>query len=106
MLTLEHIRKVVVELAVANHATLALLFGSFARGTATRHSDVDLIFVEETDLRFLDRIGRYFDPLVDQLKTGVEVLVYTPFEFEGMSDGLFLQKVLKEGAVLYESGKK
>ena len=33
----------------------AILFGSLARGNATRRSDVDLILIQQTDKRFLDR---------------------------------------------------
>ena len=33
----------------------AIVFGSFARGEATRRSDLDLILVQETGKRFLDR---------------------------------------------------
>jgi len=98
----ETIREVVAEIAKANGAQLALLFGSYARGTATNHSDIDLIFVEETDLRFLDRLGRYFDPLVECLGGGVETFVYTPEEFERMKDHGFVGQAVREGIVLYE----
>lgn len=33
----------------------AIVFGSFARGEVSRHSDLDLILIQETDKRFLDR---------------------------------------------------
>lgn len=33
----------------------AILFGSLARGEASRHSDIDMILVQNTSLRFLDR---------------------------------------------------
>ncbi|HAI21577.1 MAG TPA: hypothetical protein DCM14_06775 [Clostridiales bacterium UBA8153] len=33
------------------------LFGSLARGAGTFHGDIDLMVVEETDQRFLDRLG-------------------------------------------------
>jgi uncharacterized protein len=33
----------------------AILFGSLARNEASRHSDVDLILIQDTELRFLDR---------------------------------------------------
>lgn len=89
-------------MAEANGAKLAVLFGSYARGTATTRSDVDLIFVEDTDLPFLKRIDRYFDPLVDMLRAPVETLVYTPDEFERMKLRPFITRALREGIVLYE----
>jgi len=105
MVPLERIKDVIAALAQENGAELAVLFGSFARGTATDRSDVDVIFVEKTDKPFLKRLDRYFDPLVDRLGTAVETLVYTPEEFERMKDRGFIRKALKEGIVLYESGE-
>ncbi|MBI2844643.1 MAG: nucleotidyltransferase domain-containing protein [Armatimonadetes bacterium] len=100
---IETIKDVVAEVAKMNGARLAVLFGSYARGTATDRSDIDLIFVEETDLPYLRRIDRYFDPLVDRLKAPLEMLVYTPAEFEKMKDRPFVRRALAEGLVVYES---
>jgi predicted nucleotidyltransferase len=57
----------------------AIVFGSFARGEASRHSDLDLILVQQTDRRFLDR----YDGLLCELSRAVperdlDVLIYTP----------------------------
>lgn len=90
-------------MARKNRAELAILFGSYARGTATRDSDVDLIFVEDTHDRFLTRLDRYFDPLSERLRTGLEVLVYTPAEFDRMKKRPFVRGALKEGIVIFES---
>ncbi|MEN6505463.1 MAG: nucleotidyltransferase domain-containing protein [Planctomycetaceae bacterium] len=106
MTNLTAIRRAVRQAARANGATLAVLFGSHARGTATRHSDVDVIFVEETNDRFLDRLVRYMIPLSEALHEAIEVLVYTPAEFEDMKDRAFVRRALQEGIILYESGKK
>lgn len=100
---IETIRDVVADVARMNGARLAILFGSYARGTATDRSDIDLIFVEETDLPYLKRIDRYFDPLVDRLKASVEMLVYTPAEFEKMKERPFVKRALEEGLIVYES---
>jgi len=45
---INRIKKTVRGLAIKNRADLAIIFGSFARGTNTRHSDLDVFFVEET----------------------------------------------------------
>lgn len=100
--SIETIREAAVRVAEANGAKLAILFGSYARGTATARSDVDLIFVEDTDLPFLKRLDRYFDPLADMLSGPVETLVYTPDEFESMKDRAFIKRAVEEGVVLYE----
>jgi len=99
------IKTAAMEVAKTNGARFALLFGSFARGTETKHSDVDLIFVEETSDRYLDRIDRYLKPLTERLDPAVEIFVYTPSEFESMKEGPFVARALREGVVLFESGE-
>jgi len=80
----------------------AILFGSVARGDVIESSDIDLILVKETDKRFIDRIEEALlalDPSV-----GLDVLVYTPAEFEEMLEtSPFVQRAVREGRVLYEA---
>jgi predicted nucleotidyltransferase len=75
MIALETIRREVAAVAAKRGARRAILFGSFARGTATERSDLDLIVVEETGERFLRRAGPYADEIGDRLG-----LYYTPSE--------------------------
>jgi predicted nucleotidyltransferase len=82
----------------------AVLFGSVARGEATRHSDVDLILVQDTDRRFLDR----YDGLLLELnrslpEAAVEPFIYTPAEVERMRENPFVRRALNEGVCVYES---
>lgn len=81
-----------------------LLFGSWARGTATRRSDLDLVVVWPTDLPPLARIGRVLELLKDA-PLPVEPIVYTPEEFASRRDLPFLRGVLREARVLYERGE-
>ncbi len=37
---------------------------------------MDVNFVEETSDPFIKRLGRYMDPLVDELRLAAEVFVY------------------------------
>jgi predicted nucleotidyltransferase len=106
VITLQSIREAVVELARANRAQKAILFGSYARGTATKRSDVDLIFIEDTDEPFLKRLDRYQYPLSDRFGGGVETLVYTPAELESIAHRPFIQQALREGVILYERRKE
>lgn len=105
MVALETIRREVAEVARRNRARRVVLFGSHARGTATERSDVDLIVVESTQDRFLDRLARYADDLGDRLDACVEVLVYTPEELARIEHRPFIQRILREGILLYESGE-
>jgi uncharacterized protein len=61
-------------------AERAIIFGSWARGTADGFSDLDLVVVRKTDRPFVDR-GLDLAPLLDALPVAVDVLVYTPEEF-------------------------
>ena len=82
----------------------AILFGSFARGESSAHSDVDLILVKKTRQRFFDR---YDAILLDLNKAvadqGVDALIYTAEELEALTERPFISQALKEGKVLYES---
>lgn len=80
---------------------LILLFGSRARGTQTRRSDLDLLVVMRTELPALARIERVLRLLADS-PWPVEVIVYTPEELRRMSHTPFLRRVLREGKLLYE----
>ena len=105
MIDTESVEAAIRSIAESNGARLALLFGSYARGTQTERSDVDVIFVEETSARFLDRLAKYFDPLSRRLPVAVEVFVYTPDEFRRMRDRPFLRRALAEGTSVYEQGE-
>jgi len=85
-----------------------LVFGSYARGDYDSHSDLDIVLVCDTDLPFLERF-RLFDDLFT-LPMAIELLVYTPAEFEAMiaKDNPFIARVLDEGIELSlsEEGSK
>jgi predicted nucleotidyltransferase len=82
----------------------AIVFGSFARGETSRRSDVDLILIQQTDKRFLDR----YDGLLYEMSCAVpgrdlDVLIYTPEELTAMMQRRFIATILREGKVIYES---
>lgn len=83
-------------------AERAVVFGSFARGVADGFSDLDLAVVLETDLPRLER-GRRLAALIDALPVGVDLLVYTPEEYErGLRErrGVF-DAIAREGVTIY-----
>lgn len=79
-----------------------ILFGSLARGEVGRGSDIDLIIVQETDKRFLDRLEEIYAAL--EPRVGLDVLVYTPGEFARMErTNSFIKRAVNEGKVLYDA---
>ncbi len=86
---------------VAGGAQRIYLFGSYARGEADEDSDADLVVIQDTPLPFFDRLRAAWacaDP-----DWPVEILVYTPAEFETMQreGNAFAETVVEEGVVLY-----
>jgi predicted nucleotidyltransferase len=80
----------------------AILFGSLARGDVTIFSDIDLIIVQDTGERFLDRLERFYTQL--DLGTDVDILVYTPEELIDLATwNPLVRRVLQEGEVIYEA---
>ena len=79
----------------------AIIFGSRARGDYFLDSDVDLILISNDfkDLKFIDRIGniiKFWNYPID-----LEVICYTPEEFDKMKKRIGLvKKALEEGIIL------
>lgn len=83
-----------------------ILYGSALRGKTHEWSDLDLVIVKDTKKRFFDRIGDVLLLLYSlKSETPVDVLVYTPKEFERMSkESWFMgEEVNKKGKVVYQS---
>lgn len=84
----------------------AIVFGSFARGEPSRRSDVDLVLIQGTEKRFLDRYeGILYDIVAQVHGRDVDLLIYTPKEYAAMADRRFIQTVMKEGVIIYESNR-
>jgi uncharacterized protein len=102
----EEIRRRVTPVLARRGARRAILFGSHARGTADRRSDVDLIIVDDEDLRYLDRLDKYFADLSRALEAPVDIFVYSESELARMRERPFVRDALSEGVLLYERGKE
>jgi predicted nucleotidyltransferase len=82
----------------------AILFGSFASGRQSRKSDVDLVLIQDTDKRYFDRFEGILGELYDAIRgRDIDVFIYTPNELEKISHRKFIQRILREGKVIYES---
>ncbi len=79
-----------------------ILFGSWARGFQDKRSDLDLIVVEDTEKRFFRRYDD-FDEIFDLLPDmEIDMLIYTPEEFDSMSDRAFVRDAVNNGKLIYE----
>ena len=102
----EQIEPIVRRIAGELGLQRVILFGSLARGTSTRDSDIDLIVIQETDVRFVERPTEILNRLYEKLSGwGIDILVYTPAEFDRMLAGgnFLLSRAVEEGKVIYES---
>ncbi|MEA5617958.1 nucleotidyltransferase domain-containing protein [Cronbergia sp. UHCC 0137] len=81
-----------------------LLFGSMSTGTTNEWSDIDLVIIKETTKRFLDRAKEVIQLLQPQV--GLDVLVYTPNEFEQLcQERAFVRdEILGKGKILLCNG--
>jgi predicted nucleotidyltransferase len=98
-----------LEMLIANYKPeKVILFGSYAYGTPTRDSDLDLFIIKETSSTPFQRrveVRHVCDDL--QRHTAFQPLVATPEEWRQrieMGDPFFLE-IAKKGRVLYEKGR-
>lgn len=79
-----------------------LLFGSVARGEIHEWSDLDLVVVAESGLPFLDRTKEVIKRV--RPKVGMDVLVYTPQEWEQLlRDSPFVrEEIAGKARVVYD----
>jgi predicted nucleotidyltransferase len=81
-----------------------ILFGSYCADQVGEWSDLDLVIIKETQAPFLNRTRQVLELLKPQV--GVDVLVYTPKEFEQLShERAFVRReILNKGKKIYERG--
>lgn len=100
-----HLLKVSLEEAVIAISKLdgverVSLVGSYAKGKADLFTDLDLVVIMRTDLSFVDRLKLIYGNLC--LPVDIDVLCYTPEEFEKIKEKGFFRNLLKDEVVLYE----
>ena len=101
--TEEALAEMVRRIVTALHPEKIMLFGSYAYGTPSCDSDVDLLVVMRTYARPADRylaVSRLLRPRPFPL----DILVKTPAEVvQALTKGdSFLREVITQGRVLYE----
>lgn len=89
-------------MAKAINAEKVILFGSYARGEATEHSDVDLLLIAESDLPRFKR-SRELYKLIKPHPFSMDIVVYTTQEIEKgkKSKVSFVSTAIKKGITVY-----
>lgn len=81
-----------------------ILFGSYAWGRPSKHSDIDLFIVKETRDRHIDRSVKVRKILDEENGMfALDPIVYTPGETEKrlkLGDD-FIKKIITQGVLLY-----
>lgn len=85
-----------------------ILFGSYASGTATEDSDLDLAIVKETDLPRFKRSANFRRALRSNGRRWLfpmDIVVYTPEEIAAYQNDPYslIHEILNTGKTLYES---
>ncbi len=95
----------IVPILAGHGVEKVVLFGSLRKGDIGPVSDIDLIVVQRTAKRFLDRIDdiiRLINP-----QCAMDIFVYTPEEIRILpKTNRFIRAALGEGSVLYEKRER
>lgn len=80
-----------------------ILFGSAASGKWQLGSDLDIFIVKKTEKSHTERSREVGGLLFDKIDLPIDVVVYTPEEFEYAQKirSMFIEEILKKGKVLY-----
>ena len=87
------------------HAERVILYGSFAKGTAKTHSDIDLVIISK-DLEKWEPIERLqmLSRATLHVDAPLEVLGYTPKEIKEHGDeSIFWEEISKTGKEIYKT---
>lgn len=85
-----------------------ILFGSYAYGTPTPDSDVDLLVIMKTKAREIDRYVAVSNLLYPR-QFPLDIIVKTPREIEESSHrkgNFFMREILTKGKVIYERTRR
>jgi len=84
------------------HPEKIILFGSYAYGTPTKDSDVDLLVIMPSNEPMHSRVTR-IRKLVRDIPIPKDIIVYTPQEVEKWKDAsvAFITSIIRKGKVIY-----
>ena len=104
--TIDEIRQIVTPIAEKYHLPAIYLFGSYARGTANEHSDVDLLVdTAGTQLKSLLTLGALYNDLEEALGKRIDLITVSSLQqrIQIPSEEAFRDAVWKEKVSLYDA---
>lgn len=98
--------KAVQQIAETFSPEKIIIFGSVAKGTATEHSDLDILVIMDTELEFPYREVEV-RKVISNIQIPKDVLVLTPSEFAEYSEDSWdiAHEISLTGVVVYEKKK-
>jgi predicted nucleotidyltransferase len=102
MITLENINTVVEKIITNYQPQKIILFGSYANGSPTKDSDLDLLIIKNSDTPKIER-NRQVRRLLKDLYFPVDVFIKTEQEYNKYKDviGTVVYSAHQYGKVLY-----
>jgi len=103
MITENKISEIVKKIALGYNPEKIILFGSYASGTATEDSDIDIFVIKDSELPRPERTIQLRRMLFGS-QVPMDLIVYTPNEVESEKDEKysFVYEVLNSGKTVYE----
>ena len=103
MLTEKEIRNLIDRIVTRIQPQKVIIFGSYAKDTATSKSDLDILVIKETELPMANRADD-LKPILSNSLVPVDVHIYTPEEVEeyGREPFSFINCILNSGKIVFE----
>ncbi len=98
----EAVERLCEYLAADPRVVRVLVFGSYATGRVGPKSDLDVIVVQESALSQITRTAELYVKLCERLGMAIDLIVYTPAEFEHLSKTRnFVIQAVAQGRWIY-----
>lgn len=104
--TMDEIKQIIFPIAEKHHLRTVYLFGSYAKGTATEHSDIDLLIdTTGTNIRTLLQLAEVYCDLEEALGKRVDVIPLTSItqRIQMPSENSFRENIWNERVTLYDA---
>ena len=103
MLTDKEIEKLIDRIVTRIQPQKVMIFGSYAKGTATLKSDLDIFVIKKTELPMTHRAND-LKSMLSNLLIPIDIHIYTPEEVEAYRHEKFsfINSVIESGIIVFE----